>query len=133
MIVARFEPERRVILVDVCISGPADTRDLSFILDTGSPVTIVNTEVIDLLGYSARMATERSRLIGAVGAQEGYQIAVDRLETMGFVIESCRVRCHDFEEEAGAVDGLIGMDLLEGRILTIDGIAGIVSIEGGQG
>jgi hypothetical protein len=127
MYVGQFDPNERVIWVEVRTFGPLGDRRLKFILDTGTPVTILRTDVADDLGYGASMGTGRSRLLGPGGAQEGYRLRVDRLEALGLVVEPCELFCHDFDEELG-VDGLIGMDLLAGRIVTLDGTQGVITV-----
>lgn len=86
MFIGRFDPQQRVVWVEVRLTGPQGGRDFRFILDTGTPVTILNTAAADDLGYS-----------------------------------------HDFDERIGA-DGLVGMDLLAGRVLTLDGIQGLIAV-----
>src|SRR3954468_842751 len=108
MFSGRFSPKHRVVWVEVSAFGPLGQRDLRFILDTGTPVTVIDPAVADELGYSARMGT-RSRLLGVDGIQEGYKLEIARLETMGLVVEEFEVWCHDFDDTLG-VDGLIGMD-----------------------
>jgi hypothetical protein len=127
MFVGQFDPNERVIWVEVRVFGPLGHRQLKFIFDTGTPVTILNTAIADNMGYGANMGTGRSRLLGPEGAQEGYRLRVDRLEALGFVMEPCELFCHDFDEQLG-VDGLIGMDLLAGKIVTIDGAQGLITV-----
>ena len=90
-------------------------------------MSLVDPEIVDDLGYSPRMGRQVSRLVGVGGVQHGYELAVMRLETMGLVLAPCLLMCHDLPRELG-VDGLIGMDLLEGHILTLDGKAGLVTL-----
>ncbi len=124
----RYSQGKRIIEVRVRLFGPLADRDLQFILDTGTPVTIVHTGRSDLLGYSASMAKRNSRLWSTGGPQDGYTVEMMRLETMGLHLEKFEVACHDLPEHLG-VDGLIGMDLLEGHCLTIDGVTGTISLE----
>lgn len=72
MHVETFDPKERIVWVDVRLFGPMGVKMLRFVLDTGTPVTVVRTSAVDELGYSARMGTARSRLIGVDGVQEGY-------------------------------------------------------------
>ena len=128
MFVDRFDPLAGVLWVRARAFGPLGGKDLRLILDTGTVVTVLDTAVLDALGYSARMATARSSLLGVDGAQEGYRLSLDRFEALGFALDGCSVLCHDFDERLG-VDGLIGMDLLAGRVVTIDGIRGLLTVE----
>jgi len=82
---------------------------------------------VDELGYGAQMGTARSRLLGVSDVQEGYRLNVQRLETLGFAVEPWEVFCHDFDERLG-VDGLLGMDLLAGRVTTIDCAQGLLTV-----
>ena len=102
------------------VVGPLGELDLNFVLDTGTPITIVHTGRTDSLGYGAKMAKRLSRLWGTGGPQDGYVIDVMKLEVMGLVLQPFEVACHDLPEHLG-IDGLLGMDLLEGRTLTVDG------------
>lgn len=122
-----FDPKKRVVWLEVQVFGPAGRGACRFILDTGSPVTVISTSVIDSLGYSARMGTTRSQLIGIEGAQEGYRLRIEQLQTLGLDVQDREVFCHDFDERLG-VDGLIGMDLLEGHVLTLDCVQGTVTL-----
>jgi len=129
MFAQAFDPKKREILIDVVLTGPLGASRLRFLLDTGTPVSIIDSAAVDALGYGARMGTEVSRLAGVDGVQAGYRLKVDRLEALGFSVEQYEFSCHDFEAWF-AIDGLIGMDLLEGRVLTIDGVRGVVTVGG---
>lgn len=122
-----FDPKRRAIILDTQLYGPLGVVRLRCLLDTGTTATIIDTKAIDQVGYGARMGKGRSRLV-ALGTQEGYRLDVERLETMGFGVAPCEVLCHDFAESL-RIDGLIGMDLLERRVVKIDGVRGILAVE----
>lgn len=123
----RYDRKSRVIVVEVWISGPLGVARLNCVLDTGTQRTVIDPAIADQLGYSARMGRGRSRLTGVAGVQEGYRLEVQRMETMGFSAGPFAVLCHDFEEGLG-IDGLIGMDALDDRIVTIDAIHGLLSV-----
>lgn len=123
----RYDPRKRIIEVKVRVFGPAQQRDLNFVLDTGTPVTILHTGWADLLAYGAKDAKRLSRLWGTGGPQDGYIIDVSKVETRGLALEPFEVACHDIPEILG-IDGLIGMDMFEGRTLTVDGKNGVVSV-----
>lgn len=124
---APFDLQARTVYVLASLTGPLGVRRSLFVLDTGSQVSAVDPAIVDELGYSPRMGRQVSRLIGVGGVQVGYELPVMQLETMGLVLAPCLLMCHDMPRKLG-VDGLIGMDLLEGRILTLDGKAGRVTL-----
>jgi predicted aspartyl protease len=102
-------------------------QTINFILDTGTPLTVVDTAIADRLGYSARMGRGVVRLWGIEAPQERYRLEVSRLEIMGLDLGPIEVVCHDFLPQFG-VEGLLGMDLLAGHILNLDFIAGSISL-----
>jgi hypothetical protein len=125
-----FDPAGSFVPVDVWITGPLGRYRATFLLDTGSPVTIVDPEVLDLTGYGAHMGTRTSRLAGITSeSQDGYRLRIERLEALGHCWAPCEVRCHDLPTDLG-VYGLIGMDLLRGHVITIDCVRGVVRLNG---
>lgn len=127
MFTARFDPKERIVWIKVRLFGPLGDRNLRFVLDSGTPMTTVNTAVIDELGYGARMGRSRSRSIGMGGAERGYTLSVSRLETMGLSLGPFEVACADFPSDLG-VDGLVGMDLLDGHLLLMDCLHGVITV-----
>ncbi len=123
----RYDPDQGDIWVNLRLHGPAGDAVLNCVLDTGTPVTIIDAAVMDRLGYGASMGGKVSRLWGVGGPQVGYRLQVAHLETMGLAIDNAQVHCHDLPDKFG-IEGLIGMDLLKGRILTLDGIGGPVTL-----
>lgn len=124
---ARFDPDAGEIFVDVILSGPRGDYPASFLLDTGAHRTTVNVVITDELGYGAHLGRHNIRTIGAGGSIPGYVLPIRRLEVMGLVLENFDVICEDIEPAAG-VDGLIGMDMIRGRVLTVDAIRGMVTL-----
>ncbi len=122
----KFDPKSRQIRVRALLVGPHGSVYANCLFDTGAPVTILSPAIVDQIGYSPRMGKHATRL-AAIGVQEGYNIDVERLETMGFTVAPCEVWCHDFDDGIG-IDGLIGMDLMEGRVVHIDGVIGEISV-----
>lgn len=113
--------------VSVVIYGPLGRRRFRFILDTGTRVTTVDPEVLDQLGYNSRMGRRVSRSLGMGGVEQGYFIELSRVEAMGFITGPMEVVCADLPPGCG-IDGLIGMDLLQHRVLTLDGIQGTIQV-----
>ena len=120
-----FDPTDDAILIDVELRGPLGKNLYLFVLDTGTAVTTVDPGVLDELGYSPRMGRRMRRSIGVGGTSAGYSIEIERIQTMGLGVERAEVICTDLPS---GVDGLIGTDLLRGRILTIDWIRGALAV-----
>jgi hypothetical protein len=122
-----FDPKEREVLVDVVVHGPLGARSFTFLLDTGTERTVIDPSVLDSLGYGARMGRRVSHLLGAGGVQPGYLIEVTRLGLFDVTVAPVEVFCHDLPVDLG-IEGLIGMDLVEGRVVTLDAVQGIISV-----
>ena len=122
---SRFEPEGGEIWIPVRVSGPLGRKWLQFLLDTGTAVSVIDTSVMDALGYNASAGKRTVRMGSIGGVQDGYALDVERLGTMGFERAPCELICQDLPR---GVDGLIGLDLLRGRILTVDAITGTITV-----
>ncbi len=128
MYAVQFDPKELVIHVRLRIWGPARDSDLLFVFDTGTKRTVVDTAAIDALGYGASMGNALTTLTGVDGKQQGYRLKVDRFDALGMSLEGFNVFCHDFDETLG-IDGLIGMDFIAGRVVTIDNVLGLLKVE----
>lgn len=128
MKVTSFDPAGDLIIVGGHVWSPDGRRGqaLSLVLDTGAAESIVTPDVLDELGYSARLGEQRTVMRSAVGHEEGYMIRVSRFACLGHREIDFRVHAHDLPEGWG-IDGLIGLSFLrllnyeirsrEGRIL----------------
>lgn len=124
----RFDPAEGVVWVTARVFGPLGDRYLNCILDTGTPQTILDTAILDSLGYSAHMGTRVMNLSGIGGRLPAYELPMARFETMGLILSPFAVLSQDIVPANLGVEGLIGMDLVIGRILTIDGERGTISL-----
>ena len=107
------------------VHGPLGAREVWFIVDTGAQSSVINNELTDDLGYGAHMGTVINHMLGVGGRDSGYRLPLRRIEVMGLDLAELEIACHDLPERIG---GLIGMDLIEGRVLTIDAKVGQVSL-----
>lgn len=91
-------------------------------------MTIVNTPVLDSLGYSAKMGKKQKGLYGPGGERlPGYTLDV-RLDVFGEVLDPQEVLAQDILPDHFGVEVLLGMDLIPGRIFTLDGVRGTLSV-----
>jgi len=70
--VSRFDPERDLILVRGYVWGARAQRrrELNLVLDTGAAETIITPDILDELGYSARLGEERTVIRSAAAAKK---------------------------------------------------------------
>ncbi len=55
----RFDLQEKLIVVPARLSGPAGDTIVRLALDTGATSTLINTEVMVLLGYDPATAPDR--------------------------------------------------------------------------
>ena len=125
---SRLDLSRREVRVSALIHGPLGIRQVSCLWDPGAATTIVNTPVLDSLGFNAKMGKRRRGMWGAGGESlPGYTLDI-RLDVFGEVLHPHEILAQDILPEHLGVEVLLGMDLVPGRIFTLDGVAGIFSV-----
>lgn len=115
----RFDLQERLIIVPVRLFGPAGDTIVRFALDTGASRTLVNTEVMVLLGHDLAMASDRIEVTTGSGIEFCVRLPVECLESVGRALERFSVLCHTLPPSA-QIDGLLGLDFFRGCYLGID-------------
>lgn len=121
----RFDPCQWEIRVYVYVSGPKGTMRFAFLLDTGTPCSVIDADQAVELGYSHEDRTSFITAKGIGGRQYGYRFNAERVVAMGMDRSPCELICEPLPDD---VDGLIGLDLLRGRVLTLDFIQGTLTL-----
>jgi len=116
----RLDPAAKAVLVPVRLVGPAGaTEDALFVLDTGTPVTIIDQRMAAVVGLGEDRSEGLSRLWGPTGYDEGYRVRPSSMTLLGQSLTAHQIRCHHLSTGAG-IDGLIGLDVLRLGRLTLD-------------
>lgn len=106
----------------------AKLHETQLVFDTGAVMTIVDTDIVDYMGYSARKdGIHRSALDGAGGRSEGFVIQVPKFKCLGVELEGFEIACHDLDTKLG-VAGLLGMNFLKHFHMDIDFRSGAIQI-----
>ena len=110
----RLRREGGLFVVEVTLpfKNKSQNYEVTLVIDTGAAVTIVDTDIINHLGFSAKQdGARRSILDGAAGRSVGYTIKVPILTCLGFELQNFEIACHDMDTRLG-VAGLLGMNFL---------------------
>jgi aspartyl protease/uncharacterized protein DUF4124 len=97
---------------------------MALLLDTGADRTLLSPSAVARAGY-ARMIVPSDpsvRLLGVTGSTAASQVTVPLLDIAGAQIGPLSLIVHD--AGLGAVDGLLGRDVLDAFTVTIDAAAG---------
>ncbi|MCW5850807.1 MAG: clan AA aspartic protease [Anaerolineae bacterium] len=123
-----FEPSERVIRVPVKAWGPKEPLIGLLLLDTGAEGTLLSPRFLTDLGYDLASVTDTVDLFSVSGAATAPRVKVQRLEALGHRRNNFTVTAFAPHLKAN-VDGVLGVDFLLGRKLTIDFRLGLVTLE----
>jgi hypothetical protein len=101
------------LLVDAHLNG----MPLTLLVDTGATRTVIAPDVLARAGIDAAQGRP-VKIVGVGGSAEGREVMVPRLEVAGTALGPLGVLAHDVP--GLPVDGLLGRDVLDRFILTID-------------
>jgi hypothetical protein len=126
-----FNPARGLIVVDVQLRGPAGDRSARLALDTGSTQTLVRRSILARIGYAgadgADAAASRRHITTASGTLSVPEVMVQKVTALGLTRWGFPILSHTLPA-AQQVDGVLGLDFLRGRRLTIDFRGGQINL-----
>ena len=123
-----FDPARGLIVVRAELHGPSAIIGLNLALDTGASQTLVNVIPLTLAGYLPGTATEHVELTTGSGVAYAPRLPVLRISALGHQKEEFSVLAHTLPPSAG-IDGLLGLDFMQDRVLRVDFRRSLVSLE----
>ena len=123
-----FDPRAALIVVGARVWGPSADMVARLALDTGATYSLVNRDVLLLLGYDPDLAGAWLDIATANGVASVPQIVIERVESLGREVRALPVLCHTLPPSA-TVDGLLGLDFLRGQRLVVDFRAGTIALD----
>ncbi len=123
-----FDPRGSLIVVPATLYLGKRPETVRLGLDTGATRTVISRQIALHLGYEPAESDRRTRIITGSGAISVPLLKIDRLEALGKALTNVPVLCHTLPSRA-AIDGVLGLDFLRGRRLTIDFRAGQLALE----
>jgi len=122
-----FQRQQGLIVVSVEIEGPVKSIVMRLALDTGATITVVSAALLIATGYDPALAPARVQVTTGSGVEYVPQLALSKVSALGEERLGLAVLCHTLPPSAG-VDGLLGLDFFQGRVLTIDFRAGQIDL-----
>jgi predicted aspartyl protease len=92
-------------------SGPAGTKVINLLVDTGSTFTILPVEVLESIGVSPVEAQVHERIATGSGFVIAPKVRLSGFSTLGRKFSRVLVIAHTLPF-GGPIDGLLGMDIL---------------------
>ena len=100
-----------LLLTRAAVAGPAGTKVINLLVDTGSTYTILPVEVLESIGLSPAESEEHERIATGSGYVIAPKVRVKSLSTLGKEFRRVVVIAHTLPF-GGPIDGLLGMDIL---------------------
>lgn len=122
-----FDPTAPRLEVRAWVTGWARNRELRLVLDTGSTRTQIRADLLRLLGFDLTRPSRNVRLRSATGGAAAAVVVVPQLACLGQTRTAFPVVAHNLPPRV-TVDGLLGLDFLRGRVLTLDFARGRITL-----
>ena len=122
-----FDPSQGLIIVPVRLFGPVGDMIVRLDLDTGATSTLINSEILVLLGYDPATSPDRIQVTTGSGVEFCPRVTVQRLEALGKSVNDFPILSHTLPPTS-QVDGLLGLDFFRGFQISIDFRNGTITI-----
>lgn len=96
-------------------------------LDTGATSTLINSEIMVLLGYDPAASANRIQVTTGSGVELCPRVTVQRLEGLGRSVNDFLLLCHTLPPTS-QVDGLLGLDFFRGFEIIINFRNGTITL-----
>jgi clan AA aspartic protease (TIGR02281 family) len=105
-----------------------DATDVRFLVDTGSTLTIISTELADELGFDLRGRGPSVRLETANGPVEAPLVTLESVRLGRALVRNVQAAVYDIQA-ADPIDGLLGLSFLDQFRFTIDASGRVMHLE----
>jgi len=114
-----FDIKQKAVIVPVVVEIDNHIRRLYFIVDTGSPETLISDKAMRLMGYTPVDSFEDVSVHTVSGSATAYRYVIDNMTALGVSKKGLKVISMQMPAGSGA-HGLLGLDFFENTKLTID-------------
>mgnify|MGYP001565233985 CR=1 FL=1 len=114
-----FKPHQGLIVVRAELTGPSGKAILRLALDTGATSTLINVGMLVAVGYDPALSRRRVEVTTGSGIEFAPRILASILRALGQSRLRFPILAHTLPPSAG-VDGLLGLDFLRGKKMTLD-------------
>ena len=123
-----FDPQKGLIIVPTRLWGPQGDSVVRLALDTGATGSMVNWDILVLLGYDPAVVPNRIQMTTGSGVEFVPVVSCSRIQALGFERKDFYILCHTLPPSA-TVDGVLGLDFLRQKKVTLDFCEGKLSIQ----
>ncbi|MEI7981443.1 MAG: retropepsin-like aspartic protease [Bacteroidota bacterium] len=125
-----FDTKKGLILVKVTATGITRTEDAWFALDTGASTTVINRSLLQRIGYTGKDFSNSIFITTGSGKEKTAILPVKKIVALGQTRTKFRVLGFQLPPTT-FIDGLLGLDFMRKRKITIDFISGRIELANG--
>jgi len=122
-----FNANRGLVIIPATLEGPSGTAHLNLALDTGATATLISSAILIAVGYDPALAPTRVQVTTGSGVESVPLLSMNKLTALGQDRFAFPVLGHTLPPSA-SVDGVLGLDFLRGRLLTLDFRNGLITL-----
>ena len=115
----KFDISQKAVIVPAFVEIDDQIKRLYFIVDTGSPETLISERTMRAIGYTPVDSFEDVPIQTVSGSSLAYGYHIDNIMALGLQKRNFYVISHPMPSGSG-IDGLLGLDFFENTRLTID-------------
>ena len=115
----KFDKKQKAIIVSVAIEIDEIAGELDFIVDTGSPETLISDKAMRLMGCTPVNSFDDVPIQTVSGGATAYRYMIDNISALGVSRQNLKILSLPMPSGSGA-HGLLGLDFFENTRLTID-------------
>ena len=114
-----FDRKAPLIVVPVTIKIGAYIEKFDFAVDTGATISLINSSVMNELGYTQADCIRTTQTITASKTETVYEYSLDNIMAIGLLRRNFKVIARSLPAGLG-IDGLLGLNFFKDKELTID-------------
>lgn len=122
-----FDPSARLVVILAQVVGPSGRLRLRLALDTGATRTVISEPFVRALGIDTARLPRPFRVAAATGSTAAAEVQLSYLSALGIDWPRPPVITYPLNT-ATSIDGLLGLDFLRGRVLTLDFARGRIAL-----
>jgi len=119
MTTVSFDKRSALIVVPVTVKTEEIINVYQFAVDTGATISLVNTAVMNLLGYKPEDSIRTIQTVTASKTETAYEFEIDNIMAIGLIRRNFKVVSRSLPAGLG-IDGLLGLNFFKNKELTID-------------
>ena len=106
-------------MIPVTIKLGTEIREYKFAVDTGATISLINSSVMNALGYKQQDSIGATQTITASKRETVYEYSIDNIMAIGLIRRNFKVISRALPAGLG-IDGLLGLNFFKDKELTID-------------